>query len=83
LAVLALGTPQIGSMNKKMKLRMVELSPEISGKLYLHNMPGRNETLDTFLRQATKNEIDLVVCLVASKPSRRAIALATAVGEDG
>jgi protein-tyrosine phosphatase len=58
-------------MNKPMQLRMVELSPEISGKLYLHSMPGRNETLDTFLMQATKNEIDLVVSLAADEELSR------------
>jgi protein-tyrosine phosphatase len=58
-------------MNNNMQLRMVELSPEISGKLYLHSMPGRNETLDTFLRQATRHEIDLVVCLAADEELSR------------
>lgn len=54
-------------MNNNTLLRMVELSPEISGKLYLHGMPGRNEPFDTFLRQATRHEIDLVVCLAADE----------------
>jgi protein-tyrosine phosphatase len=64
-------TPPMRSMNNNMQLRMVELSPEISGKLYLHSMPGRNGTLDTFLMQATKNEIDLVVCLSADEELSR------------
>jgi hypothetical protein len=58
-------------MINNMQLRMVELSPEISGKLYLHSMPGRNETLDTFLMQETKNEIDLVACLSADEELSR------------
>ena len=71
LAVLALRTPPIQSMNNNMQLRMVELRSEISGKLYLHSMPGRNETLDAFLMQASKNEIDLVVCLAADEELSR------------
>jgi protein-tyrosine phosphatase len=71
------------SMNNGMQLRMVELSPEISGKLYLHSMPGRSEPLDTFLRQAIRHEIDLVVCLAADEElSRLSLDYALCVQED-
>ncbi|MCJ7715956.1 MAG: dual specificity protein phosphatase family protein [Anaerolineales bacterium] len=54
-----------------MHLKKVKLRPEISGKLYLHSMPGRLEPLDSFLYKASRHEIDLVVCLAADEEISR------------
>jgi len=43
--------------------RSVELSRDVSGSLFLHSMPGRNEAFSEFDRHLDIADIDLIVCL--------------------
>jgi len=44
-------------------MRRVTLPDTIPGRLYLHSMPGRYETFETFLASAKANRVDCIVCL--------------------
>jgi protein-tyrosine phosphatase len=45
--------------------RRVSLPDDAPGRLYLHSMPGRYETIETFLSEARKEGLSAVVCLAA------------------
>src|SRR5580704_15593734 len=52
-------------------MRLVNLPPTIPGHLYLHSMPGRNESIEEFLADITRKKISCVVCLVPPDEIRR------------
>ena len=43
--------------------RRVDLPAQISGRLLLHSMPGRFETLESVWRQLTIDSVGVIVCL--------------------
>jgi protein-tyrosine phosphatase len=43
--------------------RPVELGIDLQGRLYLHSMPGRNESWDIFAKKLETTGVDLIVCL--------------------
>ena len=43
--------------------REVELPPGVSGRLFLHSMPGRYEPLDKVWFQVKENRVKAIVCL--------------------
>ncbi|MEM3433745.1 MAG: tyrosine-protein phosphatase [Candidatus Methanomethyliaceae archaeon] len=43
--------------------RSVTLPRDISGRLYLHSMPGRNEAWSDFIAEAERCSIQVIVCL--------------------
>lgn len=45
--------------------REVTLPDGVPGHLYLHSMPGRNETLADFLAAAKQADLNIVVCLTS------------------
>jgi len=45
--------------------RSVRLPQGISGRLYLHSMPGRRESWDDFVSEAKQQGIDVIVCLTS------------------
>ena len=45
--------------------RSVRLPQGISGRLYLHSMPGRRESWDDFVGEAEQRGIDFIVCLAS------------------
>ena len=46
-----------------MRLRKVGLPEQISGRLYLHSMPGRREPLEEVWAEISSNGISTIVCL--------------------
>lgn len=54
--------PLVGHQSKM--FRRVELPPGVSGRLFLHSMPGRYEALDGVWQQLWIEAVRVVVCLV-------------------
>jgi protein-tyrosine phosphatase len=50
-----------------MMFRTVHLPENVSGRLYLHSMPGREEPFQTAREAIVRNKIDRVVCLTLPK----------------
>lgn len=50
--------------------RQVTLPQEVSGRLYLHSMPGRYETWVEFVRETERLTLDAVVCLASESEIR-------------
>jgi protein-tyrosine phosphatase len=50
--------------------REVSLPREVAGRLYLHAMPGRDETWDEFVREAERLSLDALVCLASEDEIR-------------
>jgi hypothetical protein len=46
-----------------MKFREVKLPVSVTGKLYLHSMPGRYEPLAASWSEADRLGVDIIVCL--------------------
>ncbi|MBB3194205.1 protein-tyrosine phosphatase family protein [Roseateles terrae] len=46
-----------------MSFRALPLPDDVSGRLWLHSMPGRRESWSDFLDQARHQQLNLVVCL--------------------
>lgn len=63
--------------------RIVTLPPEISGKLYLHKMPGRNTDYAADVREIADKEIAVVVRLASDRETALKSALYLADIADG
>jgi len=50
--------------------RQVILPDQVSGRLYLHAMPGRHEKLEQFVSEAQRVKLDVVVCLASESEVR-------------
>ena len=50
--------------------REVALPEPVRGRLFLHSMPGRYETIAQFLSEAERLDLDLVVCLASENEIR-------------
>ena len=52
-------------------LRQIQLPAQCTGGLYLHSMPGRNESLEEIWLDLVKLGIDRIVCLAPDAELRR------------
>jgi hypothetical protein len=52
-------------------MRRVELPGNLEGRLFLHSMPGRYESLEEFLAEIVLKNISCVVCLAPPEEIRR------------
>ena len=50
--------------------RQVILPDQVSGRLYLHAMPGRHEKFEQFVSEAQRVKLDVVVCLASESEVR-------------
>src|ERR1043166_1039360 len=50
----------------RIQFREVNLPVEVAGRLFLHGLPGRRETIDAFLIAVAGHSIGCVVCLEES-----------------
>ncbi len=50
--------------------RQVILPDQVSGRLYLHSMPGRHEKLEQFVSEAERVKLDVVICLASESEVR-------------
>ncbi len=72
----------ISVQNPQMMFRRVDLPSQISGRLLLHSMPGRFETLESVWGQLRTDAVGMIVCLtehyeIRLKSERYAQALET------
>jgi protein-tyrosine phosphatase len=51
--------------------RRIQLRDQLSGELYLHSMPGRNEPLEEIWSDLVELRIDRIVCLAPDEELRR------------
>ena len=51
--------------------RSVKLPDSVSGRLLLHSMPGRHESLDAFVAESHRANVDTIVCLTPDEEIER------------
>lgn len=49
-----------------MMFQSVRLPQDVTGRLFLHSMPGRRESWDNFVSEAERRGIDFIVCLTSN-----------------
>lgn len=59
------------NLNMDMNFRNFNLKREILGELYLHSMPGRHESISSFLNGMDNHEIALIVSLTSGEEIAR------------